>query len=48
MNEKSIYVDATTREWRELPEKGIYWKKLLFDKETGRSTVLVKFEPGAV
>ncbi len=48
MTEKSIYVDATAEEWRELPEKGIYWKKLLFDGETGRSTVLVKFEPGAI
>jgi len=48
MTDQSIYVDATAAEWRELPEKGVFWKKLRFEKETGRSTVLVKFEPGAV
>jgi len=44
----STYVDTAAGEWRETPYVGVRWKKLHFDRETGRSAVLVKFEPGAV
>ena len=45
MSPDSIYVDAATGDWRETPYVGITWKKLLFEKETVRSTVLVRFRP---
>ena len=48
MSTGSIYIDATKEEWRPTPYVGITWKKLLFEKETGRSAVLVKFAPGSV
>ena len=48
MASNSIYIDTAAGEWRETPYVGVSWKKLLFDKETARSAVLVKFEPGAV
>jgi quercetin dioxygenase-like cupin family protein len=45
MSPESIYVDAQAEEWRETPYVGVTFKKLLFERETGRSTVLVRFEP---
>jgi quercetin dioxygenase-like cupin family protein len=47
MSKGSIYTDAAALEWRETPFVGVSWKKLFFDRETGRSAVMVKFEPGA-
>ncbi len=41
----SIYTDGTAEDWRETPYIGVTFKKLHFDKETGRSAVLVKFDP---
>ncbi|MEN8151453.1 MAG: cupin domain-containing protein [Planctomycetota bacterium] len=48
MANDSVYVDSSSVPWRDTPFVGVSWKKLLFDRETGRSAVLVKFEPGAV
>jgi quercetin dioxygenase-like cupin family protein len=42
----STYVDVRNVEWRETPYVGVTFKKLSYDRETGRSAVLVKFEPG--
>lgn len=44
---KTTVVDTTKLEWRASPYEGVQWKKLTFDKETGLSTVLLRFEPGA-
>ena len=43
----SIYVNERDEKWRDTPFVGVTFKKLLFDKETKRSAVLVKFEPGS-
>jgi len=48
MATESVYVDTAAGEWRETPYVGVSWMKLLFERETGRSAVLVRFEPGAV
>ncbi len=42
---ESIYVSGRDEEWQETPYVGVVFKKLLFDKATRRSAVLVKFEP---
>ncbi len=42
----SIYVDPREEEWRETPYVGVTFKNLHQDRETRRSAVLVKFEPG--
>ena len=44
---KSRFVDSAALPWRETPHSGVAWKKLSFDETTGRSAVLLKFEPGA-
>ena len=44
---KSLYVDTDALEWRGTPYAGVRWKKLAFDKESGRSAVILQFEPGA-
>ncbi|MFN7975508.1 MAG: cupin domain-containing protein [Acidobacteriota bacterium] len=33
--------------WRDTPYAGVSWKKLAHDVETGLSTVLLRFAPGA-
>ena len=48
MSAKSIYVDSTKEEWRPTGHDGVTFKKLHFDKASGRSAVLVRFAPGAV
>ena len=42
----SVYVNEKDQVWRETPYVGVTFKKLMFERETGRSAVLVKFEPG--
>ena len=33
----SLYLDTDEIAWRETPYAGVRWKKLAFDRETGRS-----------
>jgi anti-sigma factor ChrR (cupin superfamily) len=44
----SQYVNGDDLPWRDTPYDGVRWKKLSFDKATGRSAVILRFEPGAV
>lgn len=46
MNEGSVRVEVDTLPWRNTPYEGVRWKKLRFDAETGRSAVLLRFDPG--
>jgi anti-sigma factor ChrR (cupin superfamily) len=48
MDPKSLFVDAGSQPWRDTPSPGVQFKKLMFDRDSGRSAVLVRFEPGAV
>jgi anti-sigma factor ChrR (cupin superfamily) len=48
MSDKSLFVDTDQLDWRETPYAGVRWKKLAFDRQTGRSAVILRFEPGAV
>jgi len=43
----SHYTDTANLPWRPTPAPGVSWKKLRFDPETGESSVLLRFEPGA-
>ena len=43
----SVYVDAAALPWRDTPCAGVRWKKLEFEAASGRSAVLLRFEPGA-
>ena len=43
----SLYQDTDALPWRESPYAGVTWKKLRFDRETGESAVLLRFEAGA-
>jgi anti-sigma factor ChrR (cupin superfamily) len=43
----SLYLKTDELPWRETPYAGVRWKKLAFDKETGRSAVILEFQPGA-
>lgn len=45
---RSLRIDSAALPWRDTPFAGVRWKKLFFDAATGRSTVLLAFEPGAV
>jgi anti-sigma factor ChrR (cupin superfamily) len=47
MTEPSLYVDGASLPWRDTPCAGVAWKKLHFDAATGRSAVLLRFQPGA-
>ncbi len=47
MSGASRRVDSAALPWRPTPYPGVQWKKLLFDRDTGRSAVLLQFEPGA-
>src|SRR5262245_38430556 len=47
MGRPSLHVDAESLPWRESPFAGVLWKKLSYDPETRRATVLLKFEAGA-
>ncbi|RKY19776.1 MAG: hypothetical protein DRQ55_09825 [Planctomycetota bacterium] len=44
----TIRVDSAELPWRDTPCAGVAWKKLHFDRATGESAVLLRFEPGAV
>lgn len=44
----SRYVDVTALPWMPTRFKGVDMKMLMEDKETGLSTALVRFAPGAV
>jgi anti-sigma factor ChrR (cupin superfamily) len=43
----SLYVESDRLPWRDSPYPGVRWKKLYYDKQSGRSSVLLEFEPGA-
>ena len=43
----SLYLDTESIAWRETSYEGVRWKKLAFDRETGRSAVILEFDPGA-
>lgn len=43
----SLYLNTDELPWRETPYAGVRWKKLAFDKQTGRSAVILEFQPGA-
>jgi anti-sigma factor ChrR (cupin superfamily) len=43
----SLVVGWDELPWRESPHPGVVWKKLSYDAETGRSAVLLRFDPGA-
>ncbi|MCA8960069.1 MAG: cupin domain-containing protein [Planctomycetes bacterium] len=47
MSVESLVVDSDALPWRESPSPGVAWKKLFFDRESGESAVLLRFEPGA-
>ena len=47
MSKQSEFVDANSVDWRETPSSGVHWKKLSYDRDTGRSAVLIRFEPGS-
>jgi anti-sigma factor ChrR (cupin superfamily) len=44
---ESLVVSWDSLPWRDTPHPGVVWKKLAYDPETGRSAVLLRFEPGA-
>jgi len=44
---ESLIVASASLPWRDTPHAGVQWKKLAYDAETGRSAVLLRFEPGA-
>jgi anti-sigma factor ChrR (cupin superfamily) len=43
----SLFVKVDELPSRDTPYAGVSWKKLRFDKESGQSAVLLRFEPGA-
>ena len=47
MSAAGAVVDSMALPWRESPYVGVRWKKLFFDADSGRSAVLLRFEPGA-
>jgi len=47
MSGGSVYVGSEELHWRESPYAGVRWKKLHYDPASGRSAVLLRFEPGA-
>ena len=46
-DQASVVVDADGLPWRPTPFTGVSWKKLRFDKGTGGSAVLLRFDAGA-
>ena len=42
----SLYLDSESLPWRETPYPRVFWKKLHYDKDSGCSAVLLRFEPG--
>jgi len=46
MDAQSVYLDSEQLPWRDSPYSGVTWKKLYYDEATGRSSVLLRFEPG--
>ena len=47
MSAQSQVLDTSALPWRETPCPGVQWKKLHHDPASGRSAVLLRFEPGA-
>ncbi len=47
MSRDRVVASADELDWRDSPFPGVRWKKLHYDPETGRSAVLLRFEPGA-
>lgn len=43
----SIRLDTGAMPWRDTPCAGVQWKKLRYDRATGESAVLLRFEAGA-
>ncbi|MED5330428.1 MAG: dimethylsulfonioproprionate lyase family protein [Planctomycetota bacterium] len=43
----SYFLETEDLPWRQSPSDGVQWKKLRYDEESGLSTVLLQFEPGA-
>jgi anti-sigma factor ChrR (cupin superfamily) len=43
----SVVLDTAELPWRDSPYAGVRWKKLRYDPQSGRSSVLLRFEPGA-
>jgi len=43
----SLRIDPSQLPWRATPCPGVAWKKLHFERSTGESRVLLRFEPGA-
>jgi anti-sigma factor ChrR (cupin superfamily) len=43
----SSYIDIDSLPWRPTPFRGVSWRKLSFAPESGRSCVLLRFDPGA-
>lgn len=43
----AIIIDSNELVWKATRDPGVSWKVLRYDRETGRSAVLLKFEPGA-
>ncbi len=43
----ALYVDGASLNWRPTPSPGVEWKKLYFDRASGRSVVLLRFAAGA-
>jgi len=44
---ESLYLQTEDLDWRDTPFTGVRWKKLHFDRSSGQSAVLLRFEPGA-
>lgn len=47
MEQSSLFVVSEELPWRDSPYAGVRWKKLYYDEGSGRSAVLLRFEPGA-
>jgi anti-sigma factor ChrR (cupin superfamily) len=46
-DERSTCIDGAALPWRDTPYRGVQWKKLYFDPESGDSAVLLRFAAGA-
>ncbi len=42
-----LSIDSGELPWRDSPSEGVSWKKIHFDKASGNSVVLLRFEAGA-
>ena len=46
-DQRSLYIDGAALPWRDTPFRGVQWKKLHFDPQSGDSAVLLRFAAGA-